>query len=55
MTTWNAICDLFVKSIQNPVVVTSVLVSLYNTLIDPTTKGIPDSAQAMTYVKPKES
>lgn len=53
MTTWAAIGDLFVQAIQNPVVVLSVVVSVYNAIIDPTTKGIGDSAQAMTYDKPK--
>lgn len=52
MTTWSAILDLLVRSIQNPVVVVSVIVSLYNTLIDPTTKGLSDSERAMTYVEP---
>lgn len=52
MTTWAAIGELFVQAIQNPVVVLSVVVSVYNALIDPTTKGMSDSAQAMTYDKP---
>lgn len=53
MTTWAAIGDLFVQAIQNPVVVLSVVVSVYNAIIDPTTKGMSDSEQAMTYTKPK--
>ena len=53
MTTWTAIGNLFVQAVQNPVVVLSVVVSVYNALIDPTTKGMSDSAQAMTYTKPK--
>lgn len=53
MTTWAAIGDLFIQAVQNPVVVLSVVVSVYNAIIDPTTKGIGDSAQAMTYDKPK--
>lgn len=53
MTTWAAIGELFVQAVQNPVVVLSVVVSVYNALIDPTTKGIGDSEQALTYTKPK--
>jgi phi LC3 family holin len=53
MTTWAAIGDLFVQAIQNPVVVMSVIVSVYNAIIDPTTKGIGDSEQALTYTQPK--
>ena len=52
MTTWAAIGNLFVQAVQNPVVVLSVVVSVYNAIIDPTTKGISDSARAMTYDKP---
>ncbi len=53
MTTWAAIWDVLFQAIQNPVVVLSVGVSVFNAITDPTTKGIGDSAQAMTYQKPK--
>ena len=53
MTTWATIGELFVQAIQNPVVVLSVVVSVYNAIIDPTTKGIGDSEQALTYTEPK--
>ena len=53
MTTWVSICNLFVQAVQNPVVVLSVVVSVYNAIIDPTTKGIGDSEQALTYTEPK--
>lgn len=52
MTTWAAIGSLFVQAVQNPVVVLSVVVSVYNAIIDPTTKGIGDSERALTYDKP---
>lgn len=52
MTTWAAIGNLFAQAVQNPVVVLSVAVSVYNAIIDPTTKGIGDSARALTYDKP---
>ena len=53
MTTWGALGNLFVEAIKNPVVVISVAVSVWNAIIDPTTKGISDSKQALTYDKPK--
>jgi phi LC3 family holin len=53
MTTWATIGELFVQAVQNPVVVLSVVVSVYNAIIDPTTKGIGDSEQALTYTQPK--
>lgn len=52
MTTWAAIGELFVQAVQNPVVVLSVIVSVYNAIIDPTTKGIGDSERALTYTEP---
>ena len=49
MTTWGAIWDLLVEAIKNPVVVVAVIVSVYNAIIDPTTKGISDSKRALEY------
>ena len=54
MTTWSAFGGIFVKAVSNPVVIVSVLVSVWNLITDPTTKGLSDSAQALTYQKPKE-
>ena len=54
ITTWAALGRVLLEAVSNPYVVGLVLVSLYNALIDPTTKGIRDSAQALTYEKPKE-
>lgn len=52
MTTWPALWELFVSALQNPVIVAAVIVSVWNELHDPTTAGLSDSAQAMTYNKP---
>ena len=54
ITTWSALGRVLLEAVSNPYVVGLVLASLYNALIDPTTKGIKDSAQALTYEKPKE-
>ena len=53
MTTWAALGDIFLKALKNPVILTSVVVSVWNAINDPTTKGFSDSANAMTYAKPK--
>ena len=53
MTTWKALGLTLLQAVQSPVIVVAVIVSLYNALIDPTTKGLSDSAQALTYDKPK--
>ena len=47
MTTWGAIWDLMVESVKNPVVVVAVIVSVYNAIIDPTTKGISDNEKIL--------
>jgi phi LC3 family holin len=52
MTTWAAWGGLLQETIRNPVLVVSILISVGNLLIDPTTKGINDSTRAMGYVKP---
>lgn len=55
MTTWGAIFSLLHQAIQNPVVVFAVLAAVWNAVYDPTTAGLSDSAQAMTYQTPKKS
>ena len=52
MTTWASIGDVLLRAVQNPVVVVSVLVSLFNALTDPTTAGVGDSNRALTYAVP---
>lgn len=53
LTTWGALWDLLVGAISNPYVLGLVIVSVFNALTDPTTKGIKDSEQALTYNSPK--
>lgn len=54
ITTWTALGDLFVKAAGNPVVLTAVVVSVWNAINDPTTAGDSDSDLALTYTKPKK-
>ena len=53
ITTWKALGDLIVGAISNPYVLSLVLVSVWNALNDPTTKGVSDSVNALTYDVPK--
>ena len=53
VTTWAALGGLLLSAVQNPVIVAAVLVSVWNAINDPTTAGISDSAQALTYAAPK--
>jgi phi LC3 family holin len=51
-TTWNKVFDTFIDAIKNPYVVVMIVVSLFNAITDPTTRGIADSYNALTYTKP---
>ena len=48
LTTWSK-----VGAVSNPYVLSLVVVSVWNTLNDPTTKGLGDSARAKSYTAPQ--
>ena len=54
MTTWAALGGVFVEAVKNPVVVVSVAVSVWNAINDPTTAGLSDSKNALTYTEPNK-
>ena len=54
MTSWQALGNVFFQAVQNPVIVVSVVVSIWNLINDPTTKGLSDSEKALDYDKPAE-
>ena len=53
LTTWGSFWNLLIESVKNPVVVFAVLACIWNALNDPTTKGLSDSENALTYTEPK--
>lgn len=53
LTTWSKVWDTFVQAISNPYVVVMAIVSLFNAVTDPTTKGISDSTSALSYTQPR--
>ena len=53
MTTWAALGGVFLSAVQNPVIVVAVVVSVWNAINDPTTSGLSDSDNALTYNEPK--
>lgn len=53
ITTWYALLDIFVQAISNPVIVVAVICSVWNAINDPTTSGLSDSENALTYEIPK--
>jgi phi LC3 family holin len=54
LTTWEKLGDVLAQAFSNPYVLSLVAVSVYNALVDPTTKGFGDSENALTYNTPKE-
>lgn len=52
MTSWGAIWDVIVQAVSNPYVLLTVAVSVYNAIVDPTSTGVSDSANALTYTEP---
>lgn len=54
ITSWVILLDLMVDAISNPYVLVMVAVSVYNAVVDPTTTGLSDSQQALTYSAPKK-
>lgn len=53
LTTWSKVWETFVQAISNPYVVVMAIVSLFNAVTDPTTKGISDSTSALSYTQPR--
>lgn len=55
MTTFPALFGVLQKAVSNPVILVSVLVSVWTAATDPTTKGFSDSNRALTYDKPQNN
>lgn len=54
LTSWTAVWDALVNLVSNPFMLGSVAIAVLGVVLDPTTAGIGDSEQAMTYSKPKQ-
>ena len=52
-TSWSAVADAAKHLVGNPYMVGCVILAVLGVFIDPTTKGVSDSAQALTYTAPK--
>lgn len=53
MTTWGAVLDVIKSALGNPYVLGLAVINIINLLPDPTTQGLWDSEQALTYKTPK--
>ena len=52
LTTWASVGHALLDVISNPIAVVLIIVNLYTAMIDGTSTGLSDSAQAMSYNKP---
>jgi phi LC3 family holin len=54
LTSWEALKQAVMDVLGNPFLLGSAAIALLGQFVDPTTAGIGDSAQAMTYKEPKK-
>lgn len=54
LTSWAALRQALVDFIGNPFLIGTAAIALLGQFIDPTTAGVSDSEQAMTYTTPKK-
>ena len=54
ITSWPILGQTLLAAIRNPYVCALAAVSVWNAVNDPTTKGVGDSARALTYDSPAE-
>lgn len=54
LNSWQVLGKILLEALGNPYVLGLITVSVWNALNDPTTAGIKDSEQAMTYESPKK-
>ena len=54
LTSWDILWDNIVSLVKNPFMLGSVAIAVLGVFVDPTTAGASDSAQALTYDKPKK-
>lgn len=54
-TSWDAVVTQAKTLISNPYMIGSVLLAVLGVFLDPTTQGVQDSTQAMSYTAPKKS
>ena len=54
LTSWAALKQALVDFIGNPFLIGTAAIALLGQFIDPTTAGVSDSEQAMTYTEPRK-
>ena len=52
LSSWQALGSVLLQAASNPYVLVLVIASVYNAVVDPTTRGISDSKRAQGYEEP---
>lgn len=52
LTTWASVGTALLDIVKNPIAVVLIIVNLYTAMVDSTSTGLSDSAQALSYNKP---
>ena len=55
ITTWSKLFGIILEALSNPYVIATIAVSVFNTIVDPTTAGLCDSHEALKYTEIKKS
>ena len=53
VTSWGVFFSTLKRAVLNPYVCFTVIASVWNAVVDPTTQGFYDSEQAISYERPK--
>ena len=54
LTSWEAVGNMIVDFVQNPVAIGAVVMAFIGVFTDPTTAGMGDSTNALNYTAPKK-
>lgn len=52
LTSWATVWDIIVRALSNPYVLVTMVVNALNIIPDPTSKGLSDSENALSYKEP---
>ena len=52
LSSWQALGSVLLQALSNPYVLVLVIASVYNAVVDPTTRGVSDSKRAQSYEEP---
>lgn len=55
LTTWGTLGELLQQAYSNPYLLGLVVISVFNTITDPTVEGIADSELARSYERPSKN